>query len=80
MSYPFAIDRLGRLRLRQVRAWDETEIESQNQDAIGLLKRLLEEAEPSASLPPQAQVVTDVGWVAGPAPPDAGASHRHPPQ
>ena len=72
----FAIDRLGRLRLRQVRASDGTEILSQNQEAITLLKRLLEEAEPSASLPPQAHVVSNADPAPAPAPPDVSAAHQ----
>ena len=39
----YVIDRLGRLRLRQVRAWTEAEIDVQNQEALELVARVLEE-------------------------------------
>ena len=48
----FLIDRLGRLRLRQVRAWDDAEMEPQNRVAIGLLTQLLAEYASSEELPP----------------------------
>ena len=44
------IDRRGRLRLRQVRAWDEAELEPQNREVLALVEQLLDEPGPSASM------------------------------
>ena len=46
----FLIDRIGRLRMRQARAWDDAEVEAQNREALGFVAQLLAEPVSSASL------------------------------
>ena len=61
----FLIDRMGRLRMRQARAWDEDEIESQNREAVGLLEQLLAEPVSSGSLAPRVAEAQGADGVGG---------------
>ena len=56
----YLIDRSGRLRMRQVRAWSDAELQPQNRKAVGVVTRLL--AESTAEFPSRGATMHDAAW------------------